>query len=391
MRILTFTHLFPNQAQPLWGVFVYQRVLHLSKRPGNEIVVVAPVPYIPRWFPAKSWYKDVPAKETFGGISLIHPRYPHVPKIAMPIHGLLQFLGCYWQVARMHCEKRFDCIDSHWIYPDGFAAVLIGKFLKIPVFCSARGTDINVYPTFRLIRPLIRWSLGQSAGIIAVSQALKNVIVALGIPEEKIQVIGNGVDLSRFEPLDRKEARKKLGLPFDGQLAVAVGTLNEHKCHERLISALAEIASRWPDLRLYILGEGSLRSSLEKQASERGLHDRVVMPGVQPNESLKWWYNAADITCLSSSREGWPNVLLESLACGTPVVATRVGGVPEVITSSEHGTLVEPNATALAQGLEDALRKIWDRDAIVRYARSRTWNEVAAEIEAFLQKRTARI
>jgi teichuronic acid biosynthesis glycosyltransferase TuaC len=387
LRILTFTHLFPNAEQPVWGVFVYQRVAHLAQRPGNEVTVVAPVPYIPKWFPTKSWdkYKGIPKEEIVGGLSVIHPRYPHVPRIAMPLHGFLLFLGCYRCVARIRREKRFECIDSHWIYPDGFAAVLLGKTLRVPVFCSARGTDINVYPTFRWIRPLIRWSLGRAAGIIAVSQSLKQLIVGLGIPENKICVIGNGVDLTRFEPMDRREARSKLGLPIEAQIVVSVGSLNEHKSHDRLILAFKEIAPRWPELRLYILGEGQLRGALEKLASDNGLHGRIFLPGTQANEDLKWWYNAADLTCLSSTREGWPNVLLESLACGTPVVATKVGGVPEVIMSPEHGILVEPDAAALARGLESALTQKWNREAIVTYTRSRTWNEVAREVEAVLK------
>lgn len=373
--------------QPVWGVFVYQRVVHLAQRPGNEVTVVAPVPYIPKWFPTRSWdkYKQIPREESVGRLSVIHPRYPHVPRIAMPLHGFLLFLGCYRCVARLHREKRFECIDSHWIYPDGFAAVLLGKTLRLPVFCSARGTDINVYPTFRLIRPLIRWSLRRAAGIIAVSRSLKQLIMGLGISESRIHVIGNGVDLTRFEPMDRREARRKLRLPLEAQLVVSVGSLNEHKNHARLILAFKEIVPRWPELRLYILGEGHLRETLEKLASDNGLHGRIFLPGPQANEDLKWWYSAADLTCLSSSREGWPNVLLESFACGIPVVATNVGGVSEVITSPEHGILVQPEAAALAQGLESALTQKWNREAIVRYARSRTWNEVAREAEAVMK------
>ena len=384
MRILTFTHLFPNKVQPVWGLFVYQRVAHFAKRPGNQVTVVAPVPYVPRYSPG-IWkkYRAIPPNEKMGELAVVHPRYPHLPKIAMPLHGFLVFLGCYRCVAKLHRERPFDCIDSHWIYPDGFAAVLLGKTLGVPVFCSARGTDINVYPTFPLIRPLISWALKQAAGIVAVSHALKQKIMELGIPEGRICVIGNGVDVDRFEPVDRQEARKRLGLAVEGRLAIAVGSLNEHKCHAMLIGAMAETVSRWRDLRLCILGEGALRGSLEKLISDMGLQGRVSLLGGQRNEDLKWWYNAADICCLSSVREGWPNVLMESLACGTPVVATRVGGVPEVVNSSETGILVEPNVAAMAKGLQDALAKDWDRGAIARFARSRTWNQVAAEMEGF--------
>src|SRR6266478_3980556 len=347
MKILTFTHLFPNAEQPIWGVFIYQRIAHFAKRPGNEVTVVAPVPYIPKWIPTRSWekYKHIPKEEIVGGVSVVHPRYPHIPKIAMPFHGILLFLGCYRQIARLQRKGGFDCIDSHWIYPDGFAAVLFGKTLGIPVFCSARGTDINVYPKFKTIRPLISWLLKQSTGIIAVSQALKQVMVSLGLQQEKN--------------------------------------------HAFLISATSEIISRWPNMGLYILGEGPLRERLERIVREKGLQGRVSLPGNQSNEKLNLWYNAADVSCLSSCREGWPNVLMESLACGTPVVATRVGGVPEVITSSAYGVLVDPNVPEFAKGMESALRNKWDREAIVRYARTRTWNEVAAEMESFFAEQMA--
>lgn len=388
MKILTFTHLFPNAMQPVWGIFVYQRTRHLAED-GNQVKVVAPVPYIPRWFPSKERerYKHIPRSETVGGLGVDHPRYALVPKIAMPFHGILLFLGCWRQVAKLHREERFDCIDSHWIYPDGFAAVLLGKMLGIPVFCSARGTDANVYPAFRLVRPLIQWTLREAAGVIAVSQALKEVIAGLGVSRENVGVIGNGVDLQRFEMLNRQTAREKLGLPREGQLLLAVGTLNEHKNHALLISAFAQLAPRWPKLQLHIVGEGHLRASLEGLVKGYGLQDRVLLPGSRPNEELYLWYNAADLSCLSSSREGWPNVLLESLACGTPVVATRVGGVGEVITLSELGVVVETTAQAFSEGLEKGLRTNWERDALRKYAQSRTWHEVAKEVETFLSER----
>jgi teichuronic acid biosynthesis glycosyltransferase TuaC len=385
MRVLTYSHLFPDSVRPVWGIFVYQRILHFSKRPGNEVSVVAPVPYIPRWFPSKDRekFKHIPREELLGGIAVHHPRYFLVPKIAMPFHGLLLFLGSYRKVLQLHRASGFDCIDSHFVYPDGFAAVLLGKMLGIPVFCSARGTDINVYPRFPLIRPLIRWSLRQAAGIIAVSKALKQLIVELGIPEGKIRVISNGVDTERFRLVERDQARSKLGYPTDARLIVSVGSLHEHKGHARLVSSVAELSARWPDLRLCIIGEGPLRESLEKLVSEKGLSGKVQLLGSLNNEQLSMWFNAADLSCLPSSREGLPNVVLESLACGTPVVATRVGGVPEAIVSPEQGIVVETDMQALTQGIEAALQKKWDREVIARSSRSRSWNQVAAEMEEY--------
>lgn len=388
MRILTFTHLFPNAAHPNWGIFVYQRVRHFASLPGNEAVVVAPVPYVPRWLRIKSLerYQRVPEEEVVGGLRVLHPRYPHIPKIAMPLHGLLLYLGCRRQVHRLFKEKCFDCIDSHWVYPDGFAAVLLGKRFQVPAFCSARGTDINVYPGFASVRPLIRGLLRRATGVIAVSEALKEAIVRLGISASKIRVIGNGIDEQRFYPLDRRAAREKLNLPIDSRIAISVGSLNEHKNHALLIAAVAKILASHPSLKLIIIGDGPLRESLSHLIQQFGLTEHVVLAGNQPNADLLWWYNAADVSCLPSLREGWPNVLMESIACGTPVVATRVGGIPEAMRSGEQGFIVEPTPGDFSAGLDSALAKSWNREAITQYALTRTWSHVALEMQSFFQQ-----
>ncbi len=386
MRVLTFTSLFPNAAQPLLGVFVYQRVAHLAQRPENVVQVVAPVPYFPSWLRRTRWHAvtRVPRQEQIGKLTIHHPRYFLLPKISMPWHGLTMFLGSLPLVLRLKKETKFDCIDAHYVYPDGFAAVLLGKMLRIPVTVSARGTDINLFPTFWLTRRMIRWTLRQAQGVIAVSAALKEAMVKLGASAEKIRVISNGVDVERFQPVERRAARRHLGLPEDARIVVSVSALIPTKGLQSLITAVAEMAPRSPKLKLYLVGDGALRGTLENSARKEGLEKQVFLVGNKPNEELKFWYSAADVTCLASLREGSPNVLLESMACGTPVVATRVGGVPEVIVSPELGVLVEPNSQALAAALEFALNKSWDREALVRHARARTWRDVAAEVERYL-------
>jgi teichuronic acid biosynthesis glycosyltransferase TuaC len=388
MKILTFTSLFPNKMQPILGVFIYQRVSHFARRPGNSVEVVAPVPYFPRWLRWKRWssYAEVPRSEEVTGLGVSHPRYPLLPKIAMPLHGLLMFLGCFYSALRLKKKIGFVCLDAHFVYPDGFAAILLGKLLRVPVICSARGTDITLFPSFALIRPQIRWTLKQAAGIIAVSNSLKESIVKLGIPAERIRVIGNGVDLGRFGPMDRKQARRQLGLQENEPTLISVGSLQVHKGHQFLISALADIRNKYPTLKLYILGEGPFREELERLITEKNLEGCVYLKGNHPNEELKFWYNSAEVSCLVSAREGWPNVLLESIGCGTPVLATNVGGVSEVITSPELGVIVEQTTVSIKEGLERALRKTWDRDVLVRHARKRTWDKVAEEMEAYFLK-----
>jgi teichuronic acid biosynthesis glycosyltransferase TuaC len=383
LRILTFTSLFPNSFDPNLGIFVYQRSAHLAKRLGNEVEVVAPIPYFPRWLKIRRWQsaRTLPHQETIRTLTVHHPRYLLLPKISMPFHAISMFLGCLPEIRRINRRGKIDCIDAHFVYPDGLAAVLLGKLLRIPVIVSARGSDINVYPSFRLVRPMIRWTLREASALIAVSAALKSEMAALGTDENKIRVVPNGVDSQRFQNSNQEEARRQLNLPPDGQLILSVGALIPSKGHHLLVRAFSRIAAELGNVRLCILGEGPYRSEIETLITKLNLDGKIQLPGRRPNEELPLWFNAADVSCLVSTREGWPNVVTESLACGTPVVATRVGGIPEILHSTELGLLTEQTEESLAAGLEQALSKKWDRREISRVTRERTWETVAGEVE----------
>jgi teichuronic acid biosynthesis glycosyltransferase TuaC len=388
VRILTFTSLFPNAIQPSLGIFVYQRVAPLARQ-GNSVEVIAPVPYAHAWLPSDRWKKmnRIANQERIGNLEVYHPRYLLVPKVSMPWHGWLMHRGSLRVARQLHRMVPFDCIDAHYVYPDGFAAILTGKALGIPVFLSARGTDLNVFPAFRMIRPMIRWSLERAAGIITVSSALKDAVLQLGASPDRVRVIPNGVDLGRFYPIDRSEARRTLRLPGDARIIVSVGGLAAHKGFLSLVRAVATLVPRIPELKLYIVGEGPLRKELEQEARTLVVESNVQLVGSCNNDRLVQWYNAADLMCLASTREGLPNVVLESLACGTPLVATRVGGIPEVITSPQLGVLVGPDLDSLVAGLETALRTTWDREELARAGRSRTWETVAEEVRQFFASR----
>jgi teichuronic acid biosynthesis glycosyltransferase TuaC len=388
LRILTFTALFPNSVDPTYGIFIYQRSSQLALRPGISVAVVSPVPWFPKWLKTGRWRSasEISSQEQIGNLSVHHPRYPLLPKISMPFHALLMFLGSIACVRRLNRLAKIDCIDAHFVYPDGLAAVLLGKILGVPVIVSARGTDINFFPSFRLIRPMIRWTLAQADGVVAVSSALKEAMVSLGAEPHKIHVIPNGVNAELFQPMDREEAKRNLNLPPEGPLLVSVGALIRPKGHLTLIRAFATIAPRHPELKLYILGEGPLRSELESLVRDLNLQNIVRLPGKRPNAELQQWFNAAEVSLLVSEREGWPNVLTESLACGTPVVATRVGGVPEILHSPELGIVVDPTVGSVADGIERALLKKWDREAISKRTRTRTWSKVADELESLFSE-----
>jgi glycosyltransferase involved in cell wall biosynthesis len=299
--------------------------------------------------------------------------------------GVSIFLRCLPQVRAIHRRWRIDCLDAHYVYPDGFAAILLGKYLRIPVIVSARGSDINLLSKFQLIRRMIRWTLEHSAAVIAVSEALKDAMIGLGADGDRIHVVPNGVDATRFQPIISSEARRNLSLPSNGAILVSVGSLIPSKGHELVLRALARLKNKEARPQLYILGEGPHRDSLEELAKQLGIQETVHFAGTRPNEELPSWFSAATVSCLASTREGWPNVVTESLACGTPVVATRVGGIPEILHSEDLGIIVDQTIDSVAGGLERALRKNWNRSAISSQTRKRTWHEVAIEVERIIQ------
>ncbi|HKT47229.1 MAG TPA: glycosyltransferase [Candidatus Acidoferrales bacterium] len=400
MRVLTFTSLFPNSVTPNLGVFVHQRMAAfaaLGSAPSpqapasqegkcrNEVEVIAPVPWAPPFLGGRQGrWRNVPAEELIGGIRVHHPRYPLLPKISMPFHARLMAAGSLELARRLHASRPFDLVDAHFIYPDGKAALRIANALGIPAVVSARGSDINLYPGFRLIRPQIRNTLLHSAGRVAVCEALREEMLRVaGEAALDIRVIGNGVDPSRFFPVPRLEARRNLQIPERARVLVSVAALLPVKGHELLLRGFERLSSAVPDVQLYLVGEGMLRPRLEQLTASLGLRDRVRFVGACPNVRLREWYSAADASVLASSREGWPNVVLESLACGTPVVATRVWGTPEILRSPGLGLLVDQTPESLAQGLQAALAANWDAANLVNYARTRTWAVVAQELENY--------
>ena len=396
MVILLFTNLFPNSEDPNYGIFVYRRAKQLCESFAHSIHVVAPVPYFPNWLPVPSrvrsipriarWLKmsRIPVKERWGGITVYHPRYFMVPMFSAPFHGFLMFLGTIVLILQLHKRLRFECVDAHFVYPDGFAAVLIGGLLRLPVVVTGHGTDLNLYAQFWLRRLLIGWTLHRAKHVICVSMALKSIVLGLNIPENKVVVIPNGVDLNCFRPTDKTEARLMLGVPLDAEVVLTVGQLIPRKGHQFLIHAVMRLCSKFPKLMLFIIGEGSLGESLQRKVSDLGLERYVSLIGAVKNEELFRWYSAADVTCLTSSREGFPCALLESLACGTPVVATAVGGTPELINSRDLGVLVQQDVLSISEGLERALQINWIPTALAQHVRSFTWDQAALEIEKIL-------
>ena len=375
IRVLTFSTLYPNSVQPSHGIFVETRLRHLLKSGRVESRVVAPVP----WFPLKNKafaeyarFARVPPQEILNGIAVSHPRYPLLPKIGMSSAPFTLALGALPTIKRLQRSGfDFDVIDAHYYYPDGVAAALIARSLDKPLVITARGTDVNLIPKYYVPRKLIQWAASRARRSVSVCAALQEELARLGAARDRLTVLRNGVDLERFAPIERRAARRELGLP-DTLTFVSVGHLVERKGHDLAIGTL----KHFPEARLVIVGEGEARLHLEATAAQRGVLGRVTFAGEVAQERLKYYFSAADALILASSREGWPNVLLESMACGTPVVATRVWGSPEVVNAPEAGVLVdERSAEALATGLAQLFAAYPSAQATRQYAERFSWDD----------------
>jgi glycosyltransferase involved in cell wall biosynthesis len=372
LRILTFTTLYPNAAQPHHGIFVETRLRQLVDSGAVAARVVAPCPWFPSSAPRYGRYAEfarIPRAETRLGLAIEHPRYPLPPKIGMSAAPLLLFAAMLPRLRRqMTAGGDFDLIDAHYFYPDGVAAVMLGRALGRPVVVTARGDDLDLFPRFAMPRRWICWAAGRAAGLVAVSGGLKNRLVALGIPPARVCVLRNGVDLSRFRPVERELFRRRLGL--SGPILLAVANLVPKKRHRLMIDALA----RLPGVNLVIVGEGPERRAIDGVVRDRRIAERVHLLGRLPQERLPEIYSAADVLLLPSEREGWPNVLLESMACGTPVIVSNIDGFDEIVAAPEAGRiLAETTPATLAAAIEDLLSHPPNRADTRRYAERFDW------------------
>ena len=386
VRLLTFSTLFPNAARPNHGIFVENRLRHLLRSDKAVSTVLAPVP----WFPSQSprfgdWALNarVPPYEIRHGIVIRHPPYPVIPKLGMPIAPWLLYQAVLPALGKLLAKgHRFDAIDAHYVYPDGVAATWLGRRFGLPVVITARGTDVNLIPRYRIPRRLIQRAIRDAQALVAVSGALKQALVELGAPEEKVVVLRNGVETELFRPpADRDAIRSGLGLK--SPTLISVGGLIQRKGHHHTIQAMRQL----PGFELLIVGEGPERDRLAALVAEHGVGKRVRLMGPRPHRDLPELYGAADASILASSREGWANVLLESMACGTPVVASNIWGNPEVVGAPEAGVIYEPNTPdGIAAGVHRLFAALPDRTLTRAYAEPFSWDETTAGQLALFQR-----
>ena len=386
MNILVVTTLYPNNIQHRHGIFIENRVKELVKRyPDAKVKVVAAVPYFPSWLPINGYkhYSKVVRHETRSGIDIYHPRYLVIPKIGMNITPYFLYQTCLKAISAIQAAGfTIDVIDCHYFYPDGVVASWIGKKLNIPVMVTARGSDINIIANNYIARRRIKKALMMVASSAAVSQALANKMVELAPLAKPPVVLKNGVDLEFFHP-NAPNPKLPFEIKSDENLLLSVGNLIELKGHHLVIEALTLL----PKSKLIIVGEGPLRTELEQLVAKLALQERVFFMGNIQQHELPGYYACANLLVLASSREGMPNVLLEALACGTPVVATNVGGSPEVITSIDAGELIAKRTIeSIAISITAVLSRKLPPASVRKLAELFSWSKVSESQHLLLEQ-----
>ena len=389
MRVLVITKIFPNAAEPTSAPFNRQQIAALALRPGVEVEILGTIPWYPgagllsRWSSAGRIAK-VPRRETIDGLDVRHPRTLFIPRAA---HGLWAPLyAASLAPIALAARGRFDVVLGTWAYPDGAAAVALAALAGVPAVVKLHGSDMNLIAKMPGPQRVLRWALPRAARVVAVSRALADEAQALGVAPERVAIVMNGVDPTLFRPGDRAAARAQLGLPASAKVLLYVGHLKELKGVLDLARAF-EIAASDPSLHLAIVGGGEQTAAM--QALDAKLPGRVTLAGARPLAEVPQWMAACDALVLASHHEGTPNVVLEALASGRRVVATEVGGIPDLITSDALGALVPPrDPAALARAIVRAAHTDYDPAAVAALGARGGWAESAARLHAVLRDAT---
>ncbi len=386
MKGLSFSYCFPSSRDPTWGVFVLQRLAALARL--VDLEVASPVPIFPLWSRLRG---HLPAPvEQHSGLTVHYPRFLYVPGILKTMDARLYARGLRGWLREYLRRRPVDLLDAHFVWPDGVGVSLLAREMGIPYTITLRGKIYVCLPNRSMKRQCTE-ALRSAAAVISVDSLMADIAVDLGTPRERVHVIPNGVDMEFFSPKDRTDARRQLGLPVEGRLLVTVAHLKAGKGHGEVIHALARLPA---DVRLVIVGgevvRGYRREALAL-AERLGLRDRVILAGKQPYERVPLYLSAADASVLASWREGCPNVVLESIACGTPVVATRVGAVPDLVTPGVSGVIVPlRDVEALAEALRDTLSRTWSPEAVRQSPGILSWEAVALKVSDVFSRLSSR-
>ncbi|MHB8499933.1 MAG: glycosyltransferase [Candidatus Acidiferrales bacterium] len=383
LKVTVVTPIFPIPAQPYRGHSVYEIVLALSKR--ADVNVICPFPRYPKWFQPHFDYRPPDLSYSPPGVVARYFEYPALPGLTRAINGFVcaKYLEAYFR----ECPPDVAC--NFWLYPEGYATVAVARRLGIPAVIGSIGSDLN-----RFVGPASRWltrlAMKRATFVVTKSEHLRQRAIQMGISASKIRTIRNGCNPSVFHLRDRQAARAQLTIDDKAELVLFVGRLDTAKGIEELLEAFASLAGRRPNLRLAFVGDGPGGGHLRSKAKHLGLADRITLKGACSSQAVAQWLAAANVLALPSYNEGYPNVVIEALSCGRPVIATNVGGILELV-NEESGILIAPrDSRALADAIEKAMDKRWDEHSISEKFR-RGWDEAADELlricELALQQR----
>lgn len=387
LSLLTLTTAFPNPNEPGNSPFVAARLQALSEH--AFIRVIAPVPWIDYSNPRRDYWasRTIPPRRHHGSLETWHPRWLF-PPLGTPFNVLCLAARMLPLASRLHRQHAADWIDAHFGYPDGAAAAIVARILRLPFSITIRGNEMvhGIHP-FR--RSLLRWALTRATRVIAVSEELRDFALSLGVPPERAHTIPNGIDADCFYPRPFAETRAALGVAPVDRLILAAGGLGPGKGHHLVIQAMPALLAKHPRAQFWLAGgvtrDGRYDAEIRSLINALGLQDRVRLLGPQTAEQLAALMSAADVFTLASFAEGWPNVVHEAQACGAPVVATRVGAIPQMLPSTNLGLIVPPgDIPALAAAFDEALSRQWNRAAISAHGRARTWKHVATEVAGLI-------
>ncbi|WP_124728464.1 glycosyltransferase family 4 protein [Staphylospora marina] len=394
MRVLVISHMYPNPVNPMSGIFVHNQNRALAGK-GAEVRVVVPIPRFPL-YPKWKGYRSLPAQTVIDGI-LVH----HVPTLMFPggfffrMYGDLYIRSLREAIRNIREAFPFDVIHAHTAYPDGFAAAALKEEFGVPAVCTAHGSDLLLYPARdRKVHDRTVESLRGNDRVITVSRRLEREARKM-CPEADVRTVYNGFDPERFKPVSREEARKRLGLGVTGPMILYVGNLLPVKGVHFLLQAFKRAEAAELGATLVLVGDGPLRASLERQARELGIAGNVKFMGRRPHEEIPDWISASDMVVLTSLSEGLPSILLESMGCGRPMVATDVGGISELLVDGETGLLARPKdpeqiAECLRRMLtEEGLRERLAGRALDR-SRELVWEQNANTVLACFRELTER-
>lgn len=380
LRVLTLATLFPDAARPNFGVFVERQTLGLAALDGVEVRVVAPIglpPFPLSLHPSYRSLARLPLHERWKGLAVDRPRFLNLPATRGRFH-----VGALVRCLTPHLDAlrdtfRFDVIDAEFFFPDGPAAVALGRRYGVPVSVKARGADIHHWGHAPATAKQVRAAGRDANGLLAVSQSMADDIAAAGI-DRPVRVHRTGIDRSRFGTIDRTEAKARLGVT--GPLVVSLGALIPRKGHRIVLEAVAAL----PGVALWIIGGGADQAALTARVAELGIGDRVRLCGPMPHDALPDLLAAADVMALASSSEGLANAWVEALASGTPIVIPDAGAAHEVVTTPAAGRIVARDPASFAKGIASVLSQPVDPAATRATVDAYSWERNARELRDHL-------